>query len=559
MSFAEPTLLYALGLLVPVLIAFLVRRRRRLVRVPSTMLWQMAALARAKNRRIQTLRRLVALLACLLAVAPLAAAPPRPARRTSGETVALVVDVSASMQAGGSKAPIVEARRSIERMLLGRGPRDRYLIVAAGASPRRLVGPTDSTPALDEAVRALEVERGPSDLGAAVELAASLVAGAEASRVVVLTDGQGPAAGAGRDLGVAITERRLEPPSRDNLGVVGFAMRPPKDARSDFEREAVITVASSSDRERSAVVSVLADGQTVTARTITLAPAGEAEVRLIVRAQASEIAARVSPADGVADAIAIDDSASLPAAIEPPRRALLVVPAGEPPPGAFFAEKALKAAGVPEVVHVAPEVAAEIKPGDVVVALDHALAQRPAAPALYLGTKDGALPVENLRELATPAETKLLSVDAKDALLRGVALDGVTIAKARAANVPGDARALVELDGGAVLLAGGAGRASWVYVGLDPEESDLVLRVAFPVLVANAMATLAGAADVAVAETAPRSEVKLAASDTAEARAWTAEPEPPWRLPASPAALLAIVAAALLALEALSYRKGWAA
>ena len=48
------------------------------------------------------------------------------------------------------------------------------------------------------------------------------------------------------------------------------------------------------------------------------------------------------------------------------------------------------------------------------------------------------------------------------------------------------------IDGGTVMIAGGAGRSAWVYHGAEPAKSDLVLRVAFPVVVANALHFVTG-------------------------------------------------------------------
>jgi hypothetical protein len=189
------------------------------------------------------------------------------------------------------------------------------------------------------------------------------------------------------------------------------------------------------------------------------------------------------------------------------------------------------------------------------------LGRGPAAahgvPTLYVAGPTAGAPLRAL----TGSETLLRSVSERHALVRGVELDGVTVERAFALDVPDDAHALVELDGGTVVAAGGAGPGSWVYVGIDPLGSDLVLRVAFPVLVANALAVLGGATDVAVAEVVPRAEVDLRADtppDGVEPVDVAVEPAPAWPLPASPPLLLVVLAAALLLAELLAWRKGWA-
>src|SRR5262249_5905320 len=143
-----------------------------------------------------------------------------------------------------------------------------------------------------------------------------------------------------------------------------------------------------------------------------------------------------------------------------------------------------------------------------------------------------------------------------DALLRGVFLDGVTVEHATAIDVPEAARALVELDGGTVVVAGGAGQRALAYIRIGPARSDLVRPAGLPVLVANALHTLVGASSVITADTIARGEIALRRASVMRTP-FEEEPAPVWHFPASPAALLAAVAALLLGFEAWMHRKGW--
>lgn len=575
MSFAAPALLAALALLAPALLAFLVRRRRDVVRVPSTRLFRLTATSTATSRRMRNLKRLAALLACLAGIAALIVAAARPTRAARGETVAFIVDVSASMDAGPGARPLAEARRHLERVTATASPADRYAIIAASTEPRLLVGPEPPGPRVDEAIASLRAERGGADLGAATMLAAELLAGAPGARIVVLTDGGESLGDPATDLSsVPLTQRTIAPGGRDNLGVSAFASRPPRDAASDEEREVEIDVATSSERARVARVIVTADGEEIARRRLEIPPSGEAATRVRLRAAAHELRARVEPEDGIDDALASDDEARLFEIAPRPPRALLLAPltpeapaaAAESAPtaegessraAAFFAEKALLAAGVKEVVRVPPSLeGVSVAPSDLIVALDDGPTRPIDAPALYLGTRRGALPVKGFREIGAAA-AKLRSVEGRDAILRGVALDGVTIDRALAIDVPPSARALVDLDGGTVVAAGGAGQRAWVYLGIDPSRSDLALRVAFPVMVANAVHVALGAGDVQTAPTVSRAEIALRPAPLLLSP--PAEPALSGiRLPASPALLLALFGAILLALEAFMFRKGWA-
>jgi hypothetical protein len=567
-TFASPALLAALGLLVPVLVAFLVRRRRRPTLVASTLLFRRAALARAPTRRIRNLRRLASLAMCLGAVAALVFAAARPSRAAPGTTVAFVVDVSASMGAGGRESPLEQARRLLRRALSGAGTRDRFAVVAAGASPARRAGPLPPGPELDRAVASLAAERGGSDHAAAVSLASALVAGLPSARVVLIHDGGEPlGARPNASHHVPLAQRVVSPPRRDNLGVSGFALRTPADARDDQEREAWIALTSSSASTRSARLALHADGRELARRLVQIPASGDAETRVRVRVPASRLTVRVEPADGTPDALAADDEASLRVVSRPRLRAVVPVAscagACEPPqdeedgPVAFFVDKALRAAGASDVVWVplrVPE--ADLREGDVLVALGTAPEQRVDLPSVWIGTRRGALPVRVQGEVAA-GQARLRSVDTSHSLLRGVALDGVRIERAVAIEAPEGARTLVELDGGAVVAAGGSGRGAWAYVGIAPAHSDMVLRVAFPVLVANALQAVTGASDASTADTVPHAESRLRVAAASEDAA-PAEPDPRWRLPVSPAAVLAALGAALLALEAWAYRRGWA-
>jgi hypothetical protein len=554
-TFAAPLLLLGLALLVPALVAFLVRRRRHVLRVPSTLLWRLAGATTAQNRRFRSIKRLASLIACLCGLAALVLAAARPSGKNRGETVAIVIDASASMDAGGRGSPLVQARRFAAKIIAGGGPGDRYAIIAAGPAPARLAGPITAGPVLDEALEKLHTERGAADVEAAIDLAGSLVAGSTGARIVLLGDGGETAGGLLAVREVPVTQRMFPPLARENLGIASFAARAVTDGPAD-EREALVTVATSSDRPRAGKVIVTAEGRELGRRRVEIPARGEAEVRVRVLASAGRITARVEPDDGMGDALATDDEATLTGGLRPPPRVLLVSTAGEAQAAAvFFVEKALLAAGATEIVHVPPSMAGvEIGANDVLVALGEGPQTRADVPALYLGTVTGALPFTGFHPLAGEG-TKLRSLEARDPILRGVALDGVTIEKATAVAPPPGARALVDLDGGTVMLAGGAGRSAFVYLGIDPAQSDLVLRVAFPVLVANALHALGGAADVVVADTVARSEITLAAPPPADG---PVEPDSRWRLPVSPAVLLAFLGAALLALEAWTFRRGWA-
>lgn len=543
--FERPYFLLALALVIPVAIAFLFKRRDTLATVPSTLLFRRLALARVKNKRWKELLKKAAFLMCLAGVGLLAiaAAGPRPYGRT--RSIAIVVDVSASMNGEAFE----EARGDLREVLRSRAGRDYIAIVSAGREPACLAGPTLDGDALERAVDALAVERGEADVPAALRLADGLVRDRRRASIVWITDG-GAGAFDGRQTRAPLRVLRVGG-RRENLGLTVLAARTPDDA-ADGEREVLVTVAAAGGIGRRARVVLESNGVELGRRDLRIAGGGEREATFRVRTAVDRVTARVEARDGRGDDVRADDRASVELARTEAPRVILV--AEEDAPARFFVEQAIRATGVREIEVRAPGGAIpRLGEHQIAVVLGEAPAQRIAGPALYLSTTRGAVPVPIAARLDGEA-TALRSIDAQHALARGVDLDGASIARAVAVD-PTGVESIVELDGGTVVAAGGTGRDRWAYVGVDPSASDLVLRVAFPVLIANALAALSGAGDVRAAETPSRTEVALLPS-----RAVRSAPRisAPWPVPASPALAIAILAALILLVEGAIAFKGWA-
>jgi hypothetical protein len=549
MSLAAPVFLAALLLLVPVLIAFLVRRQRRIIRVPSTIVWRLGAKSVAKSRRIRDLRRLLALIACLGGVAALVIAAARPSG-SRGDAIVYVVDVSASMSGGA----LSEARTWLSREVAAQGPNANIAIVLAGSEPRVALPPSPPGPRTDEAIGAISAEKDVAAMDEAVALAEGL-ASTTGARIVVLTN---------RPIEVEVSSRAKKPEQRlfgraarsahvpDNVGITSLFTRTPPDARDDEEREASVTVATSSAVARRVHLVVTLAGRVVADRRIDVPDRGETSEHVLLRG-AGRLVARITPDDGKTDALAIDDEASLEEIARRPPRVAFVHDDDEGA-SAYFIEKALRAAGIVDLVDVSSTGPPPSK-AEIAVVLRDGTGRPAHVPAFLVGVEPKELGIE-VRTVGKEA-THLRSMALEDPILRGVFLDDLTTLRAKVVKVPREARTLVDLDAGPVLVAGGSGTGSWVWLGIDPEESDLVLRVAFPVLVGNVLAHLAGASQVVSAKTVPRAEVLLE-SPQIDAPLPTAG-EPRWRLPVGPPTMLAAFGALLLALEAwLTFRKRWA-
>lgn len=555
MNLVAPSFLYALVLFVPIVVAFLVRKQKNVLRVPSTMVWRMSAKVTARSKRVKDLRRMLALLACLLGVGALVFAAARPSGKRAGTTI-YVVDVSASMNGASFAAARAWLRSEIAGMATGA----RVGIVVAGSEARSVLPLTPPGPLTDQAIDSLAPERDTAALEDAIALADGLARVDPATRVVVLTD---------QPLDAEISHREPKPTVRvfphasvDNVGIVSLFTRSAPEATDEEEREANVVLASSSKGTRRARLVLTHGGRTVADRRVDIAEDADTTERVVIRG-AGRLVARVTSDDGKPDALAIDDEAHLDEVARRPPRVALVRSKEADATRAFFVEKALRAAGVTEIRELDPEGLSAADSGDVVVALRDGAARPHDLPTFFVGAPAPELGISgesiSRKPGATgPQLTRVRSIAAEDPLMRGVALDDTTTLRAEVLKtMPRGARSLVDLDAGPALVAGGAGKHAWVWLGIAPDASDIVLRVAFPVLVGNILADLGGGSQIVSGKAIARSEITFAAPQVVTPLG--APYEPRWRVPTSPSMLLAGIGALLLALEAwLTFRRRWA-
>ncbi|MBX3272766.1 MAG: VWA domain-containing protein [Sandaracinaceae bacterium] len=193
MELLSPLSLAWLGLLAPLVLLYVLKRRRERRIVGSTLLWEAALRDLRAERPWQRLRPHLSLLlqALVLIAGALALARPTGAGQVpAGARLAVVVDVSSSMAAREDGQTRLERATGLARGLArDLPPGGAMMLVAAGAEAEVLAAPTSDRVRLEAALDRLRV-RGPgADLEAAVALAAERLRDAPAgSRVVVFTD-----------------------------------------------------------------------------------------------------------------------------------------------------------------------------------------------------------------------------------------------------------------------------------------------------------------------------------------------------------------------------------
>ena len=205
MSFAHPWGLALLGFVVPVVLLHVLRPRRAVATVSSTMLWrdlQQPVSAAAPWQRFRwSLLLLLQLLAVVLAAVAVAD-PVRLTPATLAEHTVFVVDASGSMAAtDGVPDRLASAVAEAERLRDELPDGGVASIVVATDRPRVALTASDDRTAFSDALGTIETTTGSADFADAFALAQSLETSDAEIGFVLLSDG-----------GLTRDEQRLQPP-----------------------------------------------------------------------------------------------------------------------------------------------------------------------------------------------------------------------------------------------------------------------------------------------------------------------------------------------------------
>jgi hypothetical protein len=535
------------------LVLYLLKLRRRPVRVSSILFWPVAKEDVQANVPLKWLRPSWLLFLHLLILASFVLALGRPVL-TGGalpaSRVVLLLDTSASMSAVDegqtlSRLDLAKKRAmDIVTQLRRAGGRREVALVAFGAEARTVAGFTTSKSVIEDALAGVAPTDQPGSLAAALKLVDAIAAGAgeeqeqEPPTAILLSDG------AFRDQGklpASATRLRFErigpPPApavpeadntparpqegnvarTDNLGIVGLSAR--RDAQDPGMVRVFVDVLNTNAVQVPAPLSLSVNGEVVQRRAMDVPaamPAGPGRASTIFELRNSE-GGVVLASIGRADALAADNAAGL---VLPPaqRPAILLVepdaPPGKPPSersltaAAWILEDALtelrsrsfRSVSADEYERLA---AAGPLAADLLVFDRVAPAKLPPVPSISFGAVPPGLPVSAGAE---GGGTSVLFWQRSHPIMRNVALDAVVIAKSVELRTAPDASASVtELlrgrDGPLMVLVqeGGpdSGGVRRIVAGFDLAQSNWPLQAGFPIFLADAADYLTLRADAA--------------------------------------------------------------
>ena len=463
---------------IPVVIVFYLLKRKRVVHlVSSTLLWQKFLAETQASSPFQRLRHnwllIIQILVLLLAIFALM----RPFVAGEGKTGRLrvaILDASASMLAKDLAPNRFEQARSELGKLIDslRGNDQLVLLIAAAHTEVKQSATTDKL-ALRRALDACVPMETPTRLGEAFKLAETLVKNrpeSEGPEIHLFSDGAALGLDDFANKNLPLVYHKFGK-TADNTGIVSLDVRPnPSDPA---QRAIFASIVNFSTNTHAAELELLFGNDLIEARTVTLSPTNTQPLVFLAPQTRDGV---FTLRNNTEDALATDNRASIVSLIPHPAKVLLVTR------GNRFVEKALRGVANAEVT-IVPALADSGQMFDVVVLDDVSPATWPAANTL-------AFHVANTNLFATLETVKAPPiVDWKSGhpLLRFVNFDNVQVADALGVKTPPWGASLVDSPSTPLLVAGQLQRQRLVWVGFDVLQSTWPLRISFPIFVANAI------------------------------------------------------------------------
>ena len=466
---------------------YVLKLRRRTVAIPFSPLWQRVLRDKEATNLFSKLKRLMSLLLqlALLALLCFALGDPRArAALVKGRNLVVLIDASASMQATDvSPSRLAVAKDEVKSMIRGMGGADRMLLAQMDAVVTPLGPMSGDTSELERALALVQPTDSRADFARALRFATDTLRGQDSAEIVVVSDGHlGDAAdsfGAVHLAGVKLSYMKVGK-GKNNVGITQFSVRRYPLDKSRYE--VMLELSNTGDADLDVELVLTGDGQPVDLTKLRLR-AGERLPRFYPNLSGASrtLEAKIALAGGGHDDLPADDHAYalLP---ERHRAKVLVVTAGN-----MYLEAALLLDEYLDVTDVTPadyatKYAAGAKGFDTVIFDGVTPATPPQADAIYLDPRGPGSPVKVLGEIKQPGFDK---IDRKHPIVRFTALDDVNIARGKKLGVlPGD-KVVGASEEGPILVVGTRDGHKFVALGFDVRESDLALRVAWPVLLIN--------------------------------------------------------------------------
>lgn len=495
LDFLAPKGLALLGLLVPLVVLYILKVRRKRLRVASTWLWASAKRDLIARSPWQKLIAQVPLILQALALLLLGLALARPATRgraIMGDHIAIIIDASASMSAENvlddKPAKRIDiARRVAKDILSAMAPGSDAMLLEAGREAR-VVTPLDRDvvrlkTALDT-VHAYDVE---GDLGAAVALAVDRLKQLGGSRrIVIVTDGNLASPTALNGVSLPVEVITVGTPI-ENAGIVRVDVRSGTEPALKREQvQAFLVVANFGSSARELYVTMREDNASdvLASRKILVGPGERQPVVLDFFPASGDYRRGLIFDIAPHDKMPVDDTA------------FARVPAGDKLPVVYAASDPAKISPWIERAIIS-DPATSLKTASL-----NDLAQPGGVEMDAFVVVEGACPTSvpggDLLIVAPPAgpcfgtlvgrtleHPQITSWETGDARMRFLSLDGISIARALALAPEGPTQELIRTQEGTIATDISTPTRTGTLLGFDVGDSDWPLKASFVLFMRN--------------------------------------------------------------------------
>lgn len=480
MSLASPERLMWLLIAVPIIMLYILRTRLKRQPVSTLLFWDQLFDQKRQRSWLQRLRHWLSLLLQLAFVFLVIGALTDPlwtGQKNETRQVVIIVDNSASMAAVGDdgKSRWEAARQKALGIVAGLRGGDEVAVVTAGSSVRVPVGMTDFAPAARDAIEALQLTDGPSRAMAAIDAAKRLTRSPERRRIVLISDGcfegaQTLDTESGVDL-VVVGE------TANNAAITALAVR--RSLVDPIGYAALIEAEYFGDEAIDVRVTIDLADQLVDVIPVKLEP-GKPWVKTISGASADGGVLRVKlDAKENEDGLAIDNEAI---AVLPSRPRIPVTLVTEQP--SLYLESVLGAIPLVDLT-VASAVPTQSPAGGFLMLHRVVPEKLPSGAVFVIDPRGDSDAWKRGRQIE---QAIIASQDTASPLMPHVRLTNVMLPGAYELDMVDDATPLLVEAGGATLMASLVrGDDRLVVLAADLDSSDLPLRIAFPVLMTNAV------------------------------------------------------------------------
>ncbi|MYI95231.1 VWA domain-containing protein, partial [Candidatus Poribacteria bacterium] len=512
MNFLSPASLFLFGLAIPIIALYILKLRRRREPVSTLMFWEQLFKERQTTSLFQRLKHLLSLLLQLLFLALLVLAVARPQFAfitKSARQLILIVDRSASMNAvlnfdpesPETESRLDSAKETALQIVQGLRFMDEMSVISCHTRPIIHTPFTRHQKTIREAIESIEPTDIKTDLKPAIDLALAVAQTKPNPEIIILSDFQKiseetladfqniQSENANPDDDNQEQKRNIKlhllqiGEENDNVGITQFRVR--KSIVNAFDYETLLSVINTSDEEKKCSVELYFNESLFDVRPYTLSPG---EIKTEIFSNFTFEGGELKAVLDIEDALKTDNVAY---ATLPIRESITVLLVTEENP---FLRNALAVDEKINLTVATPtEYEANTQDFEVVIFDRYSPTSLGDGNFMFIyppnsdtppniGTDDSVATWKIGEEIETPIITEW---ERTHPILQHVQLENVLIGKAYAVTPPPTSKILVRSFEAPVVFVDVTPKRKIVFAAINILESDLPLRIAFPVIMAN--------------------------------------------------------------------------